>query len=104
MADADLRGADERLAAVAELAVDREMVVEHAAFDEGFHLCGEIGDVESGDVAELHQGVGADVAAAAGAAGAFGIDPPGGLLLAGGFELGGEPALDVITVHPAHVA
>jgi len=37
-------------------------------------------------------------------AGGLGTDPPGGLLLAGGFELGGQPALDVIGIHPADVA
>ena len=85
VADANLGGADERFAAVAQLAVDGEVVVEHAAFDEGFHLRREVGDIKAGDIAELHQRVGADIAAAAGTAGALGIDPPSRLLLAGGF-------------------
>ena len=41
VADADLRGAHEGFAAVAELAVDGEMVVERAAFDEGLELRAE---------------------------------------------------------------
>jgi len=32
-------------------------------------------------------------------AGALGIDAPDRLGLTGGFELGGEPALDVVAVH-----
>jgi len=72
VADANLRCAHEGFAAVAQLAVDGEVVVELTALDEGFQLSAEFGNFEAGDIAELHEGVGADVAAAAGAAGALG--------------------------------
>ena len=104
VADANLRGADEGPAAVAELAVDGEVVVELAAFDERLKLGAELRDFEAGDVAELHEGVRADVAAAAGAAGALGVHAPDRLRLAGGLDLGRQPALDVVAVHPAHFA
>src|SRR5690242_3274781 len=62
------------------------------------------GHIEAGDEAELHEGMGADVTATTGAPGKFGIGAPGGLHLTGGFELGGEPTLKIIGVHPANVA
>ncbi len=104
MTDANLRGPDQRLRAVAELAVDREVIVQRAALDERFELRRNLRDVESGDKAQLHEGVRADVAAAAAAAGEFRIRAPGGLLLACRLELRGQPALEVIAIHPADVA
>ena len=79
------------------------MVVELATFNEGFHLRRNFRDVQAGDVAQLHQRVRADIAAAAGTTGALRIHAPRRLLLTGGFELGRKPALNVIAVHPAHV-
>ena len=46
----------------------------------------------------------ADIPAAAGATRTFGIDAPASLLLAGGFQLGREPALNVKTIDPADVS
>ena len=48
--------------------------------------------------------MGADVADAAGGAGAFGVGAPSGLFLVGFFEGGGEPALRVFDDHFAEVA
>ena len=76
VADADLRGAHQRFAAVVELAIDGEMVIQHAALNVGLELRAELLDFQAGDVAELHEGMRADVAAATGAAGALGIDAP----------------------------
>ncbi len=91
-------------AAVAELAVDGEVVVEHAAFDERLELRAHFRHVEAGDVAQLHERVGADVAPAARSACSLRVYPPRCLLESGVLDLGGEPALDVVAVHPAHVA
>ena len=103
-ADADLRRADERSAAVRQLAVHREVIVEQAARHEGLHLRGDVRDVDACHVAELHQRVRADVAAASRSAGPLGIDAPGRLLLPRGFKFGRQPALVVRAVHPPHVA
>ena len=79
------------------------MVIQRPAFDEGLQLAREFDDLQARDVTKLHQGMGADVSAATGAAGQFRVGPPGRLHLAGGFELGGQPPLEIVGVHPTNL-
>ena len=62
--DANLGRAHEGLAAVAQFAIGRKMVVQLAAFEERLQMRGNVRDVQTGEIAQLHQSVGADVSAA----------------------------------------
>src|ERR1041385_6256896 len=80
------------------------MILDGPAFDEDFEIGRQFRDLQARDITQLHEGMRSDVAAATRAAGFLGIDAPGGLLLTGIFELGGEPALEVIGINPADIA
>jgi len=64
-ADADLGCAHQGLAAVAQPAIHREVIVQLPACHEAFHLSGYFGNLQAGHIPKLHQRVGADIAAAA---------------------------------------
>jgi len=101
--DGNLRGAHQRFAPIAQLAVNREMIIQRPALNEGLEMSGNLRHIKPGYIAELHQRVRADVAAAAGTARQFRVGAPGGLHLAGGLEFGCQPPLQIIGIDPTHV-
>ena len=72
------------------------VVVEEASLDKGRDVGREFLDAQTGDVFGEIFGMGADVADAAGGAGALGIGAPGGLFLAGFLDARGQPALRIL--------
>ncbi len=103
MANADLRRTDQAFSSIGEFSVGGEVVVDRAARDKLVESGGNFFDVESGDKAKLHQGVGSDVSTAATASGFFRVGSPFGLHLAGVFKFVGQPALQVVGIDPTDV-
>ncbi len=103
-ADRDLRRGDRGDHAVIQFGQHGEVIVEGAAGNERLEPSPQPDCRQAGDEPDELIGVGADVAAAARAARLGRIDPPGGLLLIVGFELGGQPSLGVPGLHLADLA
>ena len=103
-ADGDLRGRDGGDPAVIELGQDGEIVVERPAGNERLEPAPKPRGRAAGDEPDELVGVRADVAAAARAAGLGWVDPPGGLFLSLGLELGRQPALRIPRLDLADLA
>lgn len=98
VADGNLGSADQCAAvAVTQFAIGGEVVIEWAALDHDFKMGGDVGDVQTGHVAQLHERMGADIAAAATASGRLGVDTPD-------IQRLGQPSLQVGGIDPAYIA
>ncbi|MCH8992760.1 MAG: insulinase family protein, partial [Acidobacteria bacterium] len=77
--------------------------VELPAGDERLEVGPHGRHLQAGDIAQLHQRVRADVAAAAAEPGLFGIHAPNRLAQARVLGTRGQPALQIVCVNPAHL-
>ena len=104
VADSDLCGGDDGGAAVLEFGDHVEIVVEQATGNERVEPCRNFGHLQTADPGGCDEGVRADIASAVGDTGVLRIDAPYGLLMAGRFEVGGQPALVIPRLHFADIA
>ena len=81
------------------------MVVKRPTFDEGLEIGRNGFHLKAGHISQLHQGMCPDVTAATGKACTLRVDAPVRLLTCSSvLHFLGEPALQVVRVHPADIA